>query len=97
MHVLKALELMQKYNNCPSCGSGSDKIGNGAGDLVIDGETFTRTCKCGFKVTLDEDGDEIENVNLKWSCNECGYVWYDDVFTTHIECPECESEYIGHH
>jgi hypothetical protein len=38
-----------------------------------------------------------EKGELKWSCNSCGHVWYDSFFVTYIECPECDSEDMGHH
>lgn len=54
MNAFKSVQLMQKYNNCPSCDS--DKIGNGEGKLIIEDETFYRSCKCGWEVKTDEDG-----------------------------------------
>lgn len=54
MNVLKSVQLMRKYNNCPACGS--DKVGNGEGKLIIEDETFYRSCKCGWEVKTDEDG-----------------------------------------
>lgn len=48
MDFRKALELLQKYNECPKCGN--DEIGNGEGTLEVDEDKFVRTCKCGWKV-----------------------------------------------
>jgi hypothetical protein len=52
MGTLRALELLKKYADCPDCGS--DKVGNGAGTLEIEDNTFTRTCKCGFEITIKD-------------------------------------------
>lgn len=57
MNAYKLLEIMPKYEKCPMCGSTS--IGNGAGGIIVEDETFTRTCKCGFKITVDENGNEV--------------------------------------
>ena len=46
-----------KYAICPECGN--ENIGNGEGGIVID-ETYTRYCKCGFKVTIFVNGIEKE-------------------------------------
>lgn len=51
------MAIMPKYEICPSCGS--DRIGGGCGGVIVEDNTFTRTCKCGFKITVDEDGNEI--------------------------------------
>jgi hypothetical protein len=48
MNLRKSVELMGKYAVCPECGN--DKIGGGAGTLVIEDNTFERTCKCGWSV-----------------------------------------------
>ncbi len=58
MNILKSVELMKKYSSCLQCGN--DKIGNGAGKLHIEEDTFYRSCKCGWKIKTDEDGNLIE-------------------------------------
>lgn len=55
MNVLKAVELIGKFANCPQCGN--DKIGNGDGELNIDDYVFRRKCKCGFELTIDTAKD----------------------------------------
>lgn len=57
MNAFKVLQIMKKYNNCPKCGS--DQIGNGEGKIAVENDTFTRGCKCGFEITLDENEKEI--------------------------------------
>ena len=57
MNCMKSLELMKKYSNCPICGNGI--LGKGEGKLEITDDTFIRECKCGFKVTTDENGKQI--------------------------------------
>ena len=57
MEIEKLMAIMPKYEIRPSCGS--DRIGGGCGGVIVEDNTFTRTCKCGFKITVDEDGNEI--------------------------------------
>ncbi|HCL4549710.1 DUF3797 domain-containing protein [Clostridium botulinum] len=62
MDVKTLLPIMKKYEKCPKCGS--NRIGNGEGGIIIEDDTYTRTCKCGFKITINEDGKEdIEEIN----------------------------------
>jgi len=58
MNAMKLLDMLYKYNNCPECGN--NKIGNGSGAIIVEEDTFTRKCKCGFEITTDEDGKEIK-------------------------------------
>jgi iron(III) transport system ATP-binding protein len=67
LRVSELLPLMYKYSNCPQCGS--DRIGNGEGKLIVDDNTYTRECKCGFKITTDENGQEIK-ITYK-QCGDC--------------------------
>ena len=57
MNAYKLLALISKYEKCPNCGS--EIIGNGQGGVIVEDETFTRTCKCGWKIKVDEDGIEV--------------------------------------
>ena len=50
MNALKAVELLQKYNTCPDCGS--EKVGDGEGLVEIRDEVFKRKCKCGWMVKI---------------------------------------------
>lgn len=50
MKSTKAIELMERYARCENCGS--DRIGNGAGGLLIIDNTFTRTCECGWNIQI---------------------------------------------
>ena len=54
MNIWKSVKLMRKYNSCPVCGS--DRLGNGEGKLLIEENTFHRSCKCGWKIETNEDG-----------------------------------------
>lgn len=49
-----AMELTKKYAACPECGN--DKVGGepSQGALIIEDEVFTRRCKCGWSVTVDQ-------------------------------------------
>lgn len=49
---------MKKYEICPNCGSTT--IGNGEGGIIVEDNTYTRTCKCGFKKTVNEDNIDID-------------------------------------
>jgi iron(III) transport system ATP-binding protein len=55
MNAFKTIDLMSKYSDCPNCGN--SLIGNGEGKLIVEDDTFTRECKCGFKITLDRNGE----------------------------------------
>jgi len=33
---------------------------------------------------------------LPWDCESCLHEWKDSPFVTYVECPKCESEFIGH-
>lgn len=57
MNALKTMKLMEKYTHCACCGS--DKIGAGAGSLIVEDDTFTRSCACGWTIAVDEDDTEI--------------------------------------
>ena len=40
--------------------SGSQMVGNGAGTVDITDDSFERTCKCGFRIKVDEDDNKID-------------------------------------
>lgn len=52
MRLTRAIELMREYGRCPDCGN--EHIGNESGSLEVEGDTFRRICKCGFKVEITE-------------------------------------------
>jgi iron(III) transport system ATP-binding protein len=52
MKMKRSIELTEKYAVCPECGC--DRIGNGKGKLIVDDETFMRSCACGWSVTVDD-------------------------------------------
>lgn len=53
MLIQETVELMKRYGNCHECGN--DRVGGepSQGALVIEEDTFTRSCKCGWKVVVD--------------------------------------------
>ena len=53
----KAIELQEMYSACPNCNS--NKVSEGKMKFL--GDTFHRSCKCGF--TIDIDVNEIEGGN----------------------------------
>lgn len=64
----KLLYIMKTYEQCPNCGSST--IGNGQGGIFVESNTYTRTCKCGFNITVDENNNEIITKE-KFTCNDC--------------------------
>lgn len=62
MNMCKSMELIEKYADCPNCGN--EFIGNGQGGLVVEDSTFRRFCKCGFDITVDGDGEEIQKMHV---------------------------------
>lgn len=46
------LELMKKYRKCQWCGN--ESIGEGEGMLEVEDGVFTRTCKCGWMIVMEE-------------------------------------------
>lgn len=58
MRLRDAMKLMEKYAACETCGS--EMIGNGAGVMDIGENHFTRSCKCGWKIEI-QDGQEAPN------------------------------------
>lgn len=57
MNARLTMELIRRYTYCPACGS--DKLSNGAGTLLVDDDTFERTCACGWFVCTDAEGKEV--------------------------------------
>lgn len=53
MLLREAMELTKKYGKCQECGS--DKVGGepSEGSLSVLDEIFTRSCKCGWSITVD--------------------------------------------
>lgn len=47
-----ATRLLSVFSSCPKCGN--DKVGNGAGQLVIDNNFYKYSCgKCGYVFSLN--------------------------------------------
>lgn len=57
MKVENTLKLLEKYTSCPECGN--QFISNGSGTLVIKDTYFLKTCKCGWKVKVDENDNSL--------------------------------------
>ncbi|MCR2045505.1 DUF3797 domain-containing protein [Anaerosalibacter massiliensis] len=97
MNVDKIIKLNNKYGICSKCGN--KYIGNGQGGIYNDEYKFVRWCKCGFKVTVFEDGKEItERTNISQldkKVNE-DETLRDFIKTSHKEFYETEltDEYI---
>lgn len=53
MNVVDSLVLIEKYSACLECGS--EKLGGNPseGALLVEDETFTRSCKCGWSIFVD--------------------------------------------
>ncbi|OMD29127.1 DUF3797 domain-containing protein [Paenibacillus odorifer] len=52
MNFTEAIRLSKKYAECPKCGNGN--IGVGEGTIDIDENSFERTCKCGWNITVKD-------------------------------------------
>lgn len=52
MNALRAMELMEQYEECQECGN--KYVGNGEGTIEVTEATFTRTCKCGWMAIVKE-------------------------------------------
>ena len=58
MNWNKSRKLMEKYANCPNCGN--EYIGNGQGGLQLEEDFLRRWCKCGYDITVSEDGEVLK-------------------------------------
>lgn len=56
MTFKEACELMEKYAQCPKCGSAT--VGGGKGAISVDTAKgiFARSCSCGWGVFIRADG-----------------------------------------
>jgi iron(III) transport system ATP-binding protein len=61
MNLVESLKLMEKYAECPDCGNSN--IGNGEGTLQITDDSFTRTCKCDYKVVVTKTHVSVQSKN----------------------------------
>jgi hypothetical protein len=52
----KAIELINRFAECPKCGC--DKIGADAGGIEIEGDLFRRFCGCGWEVGFRDKKSE---------------------------------------
>lgn len=57
MKIENTIKLMKKYGACPECGN--KFIGNGSGTLAIEDTYFFKSCKCGWKVKVDESDNPL--------------------------------------
>ena len=80
-------KLLDKYGECPKCGN--EYINNGHGGLVIDNNTFRRFCKCGFDITVDENGIEVDVI----TCESCKYFLYAEDNHENYYC-DYDEEYM---
>ncbi|MBM7580057.1 DUF3797 domain-containing protein [Jeotgalibacillus terrae] len=62
MRLERLMELGKQHSKCPQCGS--SKIGGGSGMIYVDDTTFRRTCKCGWKVEVKEEGGSKTHANI---------------------------------
>lgn len=62
MEAYKTVELIKTYGACHKCGN--ELLGEGQGKLIVEEDTFYRSCKCGWSIKLNSDGEEL-NCNKK--------------------------------
>ena len=56
MNSMDFLRIAPFINDCPACGEpnvGTDENGFQKGTYIMDDNLFTRTCHCGFGITID--------------------------------------------
>lgn len=56
MNAMDYLRIAPYINDCPACGEpnvGTDENGVQKGTYNVDDNLFTRTCHCGFAITID--------------------------------------------
>lgn len=58
MKAFKTVKLMRKYGACPKCGN--ELLGEGQGKLLVEDDTFYRSCNCGWSIKLDSEENEIK-------------------------------------
>lgn len=51
MNIVDLLEVFKKYELCPECGHDTDE---GRGTFKLNGEIYSRTCECGWSITVDK-------------------------------------------
>lgn len=61
MEFDKALKYLSQYAECPKCHS--RYLGEAHGEMKLEGDKFIRTCRCGFKIVIDENGNVLEEGN----------------------------------
>lgn len=59
MDASKAVVLLQKYNECPECGS--DRTGDNKNVVKIHKDTFFRSCECGWSVKVVEGDADVSD------------------------------------
>lgn len=75
MDMRDAMELTKKYSTCPECGN--DKVGGepSQGALIIEDDIFTRSCKCGWSVTVDQRIKHVATLTQRRSGKLVGGVY----------------------
>lgn len=75
MFAREAMELTKKYAVCPECGN--DKVGGEPtqGALIIENEVFTRSCKCGWSMTVDKRIKHVATMTQRKSGKLIGGVY----------------------
>ncbi len=75
MDMRDAMELTKNYSVCPECGN--DKVGGepSQGALIIEDEIFTRSCKCGWSVTVDQRIKHVATLTQRRSGKLVGGVY----------------------
>lgn len=58
MNIENVIELLDKYGTCPQCGN--NILNGNENSLIIEEDSFIRTCECGFKMALNANGEVIE-------------------------------------
>lgn len=87
------IKLMEKYSDCPKCGN--EYIGNGQGGIVVEENTFTRWCRCGFDITINKDDEIVKENEDKCDCSE--YEKYFEKGQEYGKCNKCGTVFGIYH
>lgn len=73
MRIGKLTKVMNKYIECPICGH--DKLGKNNGALIVEDNTFERSCRCGFRIVINDKEETLlyhYESNGNTYCGKCG-------------------------
>jgi len=100
MLLTDLMDLLKVYSECHLCGS--DKVGDGKGELLIQDNIFIRSCACGWHVRLDRNNaltpeQKLKlNLNKHINSNDMWYRGYVAGMVKALECHDIEYEWLDY-